>query len=163
MLPEKFGFISYISNSITHFPTSPNFFVGEKILWVQSSTLLPAALVHSPGKVLVEWLTYNFHTRGLTLNTFFLSLINVFSCSNAKVKGNCPASLSEQIWLKKKIFIMWSKFWIKSFVFLFGSSLLARHRYVSNKVFRVPVIMCTVFPTPTPSFSPLRWTSSLEG
>lgn len=85
MLPEKVGFISYIYNFITHFPTSPNFFVGEKILCVRGSTLLPPALIHSPVKVLVEWLTYIFHTGGLTLNTFFLSLINVFNCSKVIV------------------------------------------------------------------------------
>lgn len=160
MLPEKVGFISYIYNFITHFPTSPNFFVGEKILWVRGSTLLPPALIHSPVKVLVEWLTYIFHTRGLMLNTFFLSLINVFNCSKVIV---LQVFLSRSDKKKKKIFIMWSKLWIKSFVFLFGSSLLSRHRYVSNKVFHAPVIMCTVFPAPTPSFSPLMWTSSLEG
>lgn len=123
MLPEKVGFISYIYNFITHFPTSPNFFVGEKILWVRGSTLLPPALIHSPVKVLVEWLTYIFHTGGLTLNTFFLSLINVFNCSKVIVL-QVFLSRSDKKEKKKNLYYMIKALdqvfclfvWIKPFV-----------------------------------------------
>lgn len=63
MLPEKVNFVSPRFPSSSYISQShPTSFWGKKIFWIQSSILLPAALVHSPVKALAGWLTYIFHT-----------------------------------------------------------------------------------------------------